>query len=103
MVNANHFSGKCDSEILNRAIEAREADGIVVIPPRAVDGERDYWLLDNAILLPENVTVILQNCKIKLSDACRDNFFRTANSGLGIEDPAPIQNVHIRGEGFCLL
>ena len=103
MVNANHFSAGSDSEILNRAIEAREADGIVLIPPRAVDGERDYWLLDSAILLPENVTVVLQNCRIKLSDACRDNFFRTANAGLGIEDPAPIQNVHIRGEGFCLL
>ena len=103
MVIANNFTGANDSEILNNAVQDRGADGIVVIPPRQIDETRDYWLLDSAILLPENTTVILQNVKIKLSDRCRDNFFRTANCGLGIDDPLPIRNVHIRGEGVCLL
>ena len=103
MVIANNFTGTNDSEILNNAVQDRGADGIVVIPPRQIDETRDYWLLDSAILLPENTTVILQNVKIKLSDRCRDNFFRTANCGLGIDDPLPIRNVHIRGEGTCLL
>ncbi len=103
MVNANDFSGRCDSEILNRAIEARGVDGIVVISPRTLDGTRDYWLLDEAIRLPENTTVILQNVHLKLSDRCRDNFFRSANCGLGMEDPIRIRNIHIRGEGTCLL
>jgi hypothetical protein len=103
MVIANNFTGANDSEILNNAVQNRGADGIVVIPPRQIDETRDYWLLDSAVLLPENTTVILQNAKIKLSDRCRDNFFRTANCGLGIEDPSPIRNVHIRGEGVCLL
>ena len=103
MVIANNFTGSNDSEILNNAVQNRGADGIVVIPPRQIDETRDYWLLDSAVLLPENTTVILQNAKIKLSDRCRDNFFRTANCGLGIEDPSPIRNVHIRGEGVCLL
>ena len=103
MVNANDFCGVCDSDIINAAIAAREADGIVVIPPRAVDGERSWWSLDRAILLPSNTTVVLQNCKLKLSDASRDNFFRTANAGIGIEDPAPVENIHIRGEGKVVL
>lgn len=103
MVYANDFSGRCDSEILNRAIESRGADGIVVIPPRTVDDTRRYWLLDEAIRLPENTTVVLQNAHLKLSDRCRDNFFRSANCGLGIEDPVRIRNIHIRGEGACLL
>lgn len=103
MVIANNFTGANDSEILNNAVQNRDADGIVVIPPREIDETRDYWLLDSAILLPENTTVILQNARIKLSDRCRDNFFRTANCGLGIDDPLPIRNVHIRGEGVCLL
>lgn len=103
MVNANDFRGTCDSDILNAAVAARGADGVVVIPPRAVDGERDWWSLDRAILLPSNTTVVLQNCKLKLSDACRDNFFRTANAGLGISDPAPVENIHIRGEGNAVL
>lgn len=103
MVFVNDFKGKNDSEIINNAIKSRDKDGVVVISPRTIDETRDYWLLDSAILLPENTTVILQNVKIKLSDRCRDNFFRTANCGLGIEDIVPIKNVHIRGEGICLL
>ena len=105
MVNANDHRGATDSDTLEFAIRSRSADGIVVIPPREseIEPERKYWLIDRAILLPENTTVVLQNCTIKLSDRCRDNFFRTANCGIGFPDPAPIRNVHIRGEGLCLL
>ena len=105
MVNVNDFICASDNETIERAIAARTADGIVCIPPHIPTeaAPRDYWLLDRAILLPENTTVVLQNCTIKLSDACRDNFFRSANSGFGFPDPAPIKNIHIRGEGTCTL
>lgn len=105
MVNANAFSGANDSEIINNAIKNRDSDGIVIIGPRecAVEPERKTWLLDSAILLPDSTTVVLQNCTLKLSDRCRDNFFRTANCGIGIEYPEKISNVHIRGEGLCVL
>lgn len=105
MINANDFHGATDSDTLEKAVENRTADGIVLIPPREsdIEPERAYWLIDRAVLLPENTTVVLQNCMIKLSDKCRDNFFRTANCGFGFPDPAPIRNVHIRGEGLCVL
>lgn len=105
MVNANDFTGGCDSDILEAAIQGRDADGIVLIPPRdgETEPERRHWLIDRAILLPENTTVILQNCRIQLSDRCRDNFFRTANCGFGFADPAPIENVHLLGVGCCVL
>lgn len=104
MRTANDFTGATDSERIENAIRNRE-NGFVVIPRRAVETEpeRDYWLIDRAILIPENTTVVLQNCKIKLSDKCRDNFFRSANCGMGIEETAPIRNIHIRGEGLCVL
>lgn len=105
MINVNEYSGLTDNETIENAIKNKEKDGIVIISPRESDTEpdRDYWLLDRAILIPENTTIILQNCKIKLSDKCRDNFFRTANCGLGISYPERIKNVHIRGEGLCVL
>lgn len=105
MVNVNQFHGATDSEILNLAIQSRDKDGIVLIPPRQseTEPERTYWLLDEAIQLPANTTILLQNCKIKLSDKCRDNFFRSANSGIGIEFPERIRNIHIKGEGLCVL
>lgn len=105
MVNVNDFKGLTDSQRIQNAVNNRSADGIVVIPPKMVcsGSQNDFWLLDEAILLPENVTVILQNCTLKLSDRCRDNFFRSANCGLGIEFPEKINNIHIRGEGICTL
>ena len=105
MINVNDYSGKTDNETLELAMAHKGADGIVVIPPRVsdIEPERDWWLLDRAILLPADTTVVLQNCTIKLSDRCRDNFFRSANCGLGIEDPQLISNIHIRGEGLCTL
>ena len=105
MVNVNDFKGLTDSDIIENAIKNKTNDGIVVISPREseVEPNRNYWLIDRAILLPENTTVILQNCMIKLSDKCRDNFFRTANCGMGIEYPEKIKNVHLIGEGKCVL
>lgn len=105
MVYVNDFISNNDNDTIQAAIENRGADGIVVINPRSfkTEPERDYWLLDRAILLPENTTVILQNCTIKLSDKCRDNFFRSANCGMGIEFPERLKNIHIRGEGSCTL
>lgn len=100
MVYAINFNGKNDSETINAAIMGRDTDGIVVISPRDTG---DIWLLDEAITLPENTTVILRNVRLKLSDRCRDNFFRSANCGLGIKDPAPVKNIHIKGEGLCIL
>lgn len=102
--NVNDFVGLTDSDRIENAI--KNSDGkIIYIPARKcdVEPERDYWLIDRAILLPENTTVVLYNAKIKLSDKCRDNFFRTANCGLGIKDIKPIKNVHIKGVGRCIL
>lgn len=101
MVNVNDFNGISDSDRIEKAIFRKTSDGIIIIPPResADEPQRRYWLLDRAVLLPENTTLILQNCTIKLSDKCRDNFFRTANCGLGISDPEKIHNVHILGIG----
>ena len=96
---------RTDNEILESLIANRGEDGVVYIPAREsdVEPERNWWLLDRAILIPENTTVILQNCKIKLSDRCRDNFFRSANCGIGIENPERIRNIHLKGEGLCIL
>ena len=105
MINVNDFKGLNDNEIIENAIKNKGNDGIIVIPSRVSDIEpdRNWWLLDRAILISENTTIVLVNCKIKLSDKCRDNFFRTANCGTGIAFPEQIHNVHIKGVGNCVL
>ena len=105
MINVNDYIRNTDSESFEAALAALDGDRILVIPPResSIEPDRKFWLIDRAILLPENVSVILRNCTVKLSDKCRDNFFRSANCGLGICDPEPFGNIHIRGEGRCTL
>lgn len=105
MVNVNDYISLTDSETFEKAIADKGSDGIIIVPPRKseIEPERDFWLIDRAILLPENTTIIMQNCTIKLSDKCRDNFFRTSNCGIGIAFPERISNVYIRGEGLCVL
>ncbi|MBR5868187.1 MAG: hypothetical protein IKZ21_01970, partial [Clostridia bacterium] len=103
MVYANQYIGANDNEVLETAIQNRDGDGIVVIGPRTLSPDRDWWLLDRAILLPQDTTVILDNRKIKLSDPCRDNFFRSANCGIGFPDPQPLRNIRILGKGLALL
>lgn len=104
MLTVNDFTGATDSDRIEHAMSHLE-NGTLILPRRSseTEPERDWWLIDRAILIPENTTVILQNCKIKLSDQCRDNFFRSANCGIGIEDPGKIRNIHIKGEGLCIL
>lgn len=105
MVYANDFVCGNDNDTIQLAIENRNPDGIVVIGPRCSDTEpeRHYWLLDRAVLLPSDIVIVLQNCTVKLSDKCRDNFFRSANCGMGIAYPERTENIHIRGEGKCTL
>ena len=105
MINANDFKGMSDNDAIERAIINRGSDGVVVISERKSNTEPDrkYWLLDRAILLPADTTVILDNVTVKLSDKCRDNFFRSANCGLGITENEPLKNIHIIGEGNSML
>lgn len=99
--NPNDYLGGDSARIAQAVSNAPQHGGVVRIPPRNADKESDrtYWLLDSAILLPENTTLILDGCTLKLSDACRDNFIRTANCGLDVEKVEPIENVHIVGIG----
>jgi hypothetical protein len=105
VVTPNEFDGT-DVERINRAIDAAAAAGCRVVIPRVNvrGGQRqDGWLIDSAILLRSQTTLELDNCRIKLSDRCRDNFMRSANCGRGITDIQPMQNVHIRGIGHAVL
>jgi hypothetical protein len=104
-VTPNQFAGS-DVERINQAVRAAAAAGCRVRIPRVNlrDGQRrEIWLLDSAILLPGDTTLELDQCHLKLSDRCRDNFIRSANCGLGKTEIEPLQNIHIRGIGSVVL
>ncbi|MBI5832565.1 MAG: hypothetical protein HZB16_09705 [Armatimonadetes bacterium] len=101
-ISPNAFAGT-DSERISQAIAASVASGASVVIPRHNARGGDVWLLDRAILLPSNTTLVLDGCRLRLSDRCRDNWLRSANCGLGITDVRPLTNIHIRGQGGATL
>ena len=101
----NYYSGS-DSERINAAVrDAVKFGGRVKISRRKPDSssQRDFWLLDSAILVPANTVLIISNCRIKLSDRARDNWIRSANCIIGEPEVKWISNVHIIGEGTAVL
>ncbi len=101
-VTPNQFTGT-DTERLQQAVDAaRLHGGIVRIPAWNANGTF-LWRLDHAVLLPGDITVMLDNCTIQLSDSCRDNMFRSANVGVGIEQPGWLRNIRLVGIGNVVL
>lgn len=101
-ITPNDFAGT-DVERIQSAIDsANGTTNKVVIPMRNSNGT-NIWKIDKAILLPSNLTLILDNCVIQLSDQSRDNMFRSDNVGIGIANPKWNVNISIIGVGEVLL
>lgn len=101
-ITPNDFKGS-DTERIQAAIRvAKKTTHKIVIPRENVNGS-DRWKIDRAILLPSDMTLVLDNCIIQLSDSCRDNLFRSDNVGVGITNPTRNRNIHLTGVGNVLL
>lgn len=111
----NNYSGS-DIERINAALkDAGSCGGTVRISKRrpavqmaggnaiATLEERDIWLIDAAMIIPENVHLIIDNTTVKLSNICRDNMIRSANCGIGIDPVRTIKNIRITGVGNAVL
>ena len=102
VITPNDFKGS-DTERIQAAINAAKGStNKIVIPMQNAKGA-STWKIDRAILLPSNITVILDNCTIQLSDQCRDNMFRSDNVGIGISNPGWNYNISIVGVGDVIL
>lgn len=101
-ITPNQFEGS-DVDRIQKAIDfAGKTMHKMVIPGINSNGT-NIWRIDHAILLPPDMTIILDNCTIQLSDQCRDNMFRSENVGVGIENPVRIKNISIVGIGNVIL
>ncbi|MBO7146308.1 MAG: hypothetical protein J6W81_00995 [Lentisphaeria bacterium] len=102
--NPNAYSAGSDSERIELALDYALKNSLPLeITARQADDGRNFWLLDRAILLPENSELRLIDCKLKLSDRCRDNFIRSANCGLGIDPIRPLSGIRVIGVGNAVL
>ena len=96
-----------DSKSIQNAVDTAHKKGCAVLIPRlnARTGE-GIWIIDEAVLLPSDIEVILDNCHLKLADGIYDNIFRNANIydrdrnfiNLGRQ-----RNIHIKGIGNAII
>lgn len=101
-ITPNQFEGS-DTQRIQSAIDAAEGTTNRVFIPAQNQNGTNIWKLDGAILLPGNMTVVLDNCTVQLSDQCRDNMFRSNNTGTGITNPGWNYNIHLIGIGEVVL
>lgn len=71
-IGPNDFKGSDTHRIQAAVNAAKGTTNSITIPQRNANGTT-IWKIDQAILLPSEMTVILENCVIQLSDSCRDN------------------------------
>lgn len=101
-ITPNSFDGT-DSDRIQAAIEAATGTtNRVVVPARNANGT-NVWLLDRAILLPSDMTLVLDDCTIQLADTCIDNIIRSDNVGEGGTSVAWNHDIRIIGRGNAVL
>ncbi len=103
-ISPNNYHGS-DIERIQAAVDAainQPGSNEVVIPALNSNGT-GKWIVDSAVLLPSNTTVILDNCTVQLSNESRDNMFRSNNVGASVASPEWNRNIQIIGKGTALL
>ena len=102
IITPNDFEGG-DSERIEAAIKkACESGERSIEIPRFNKGRNStIWLIDRAILLPDDFTLVLRDCLVRLSPGVKDNIIR--NAGAVVGKLAPNRNISITGVGKAVL
>nr|MBQ4320245.1 hypothetical protein [Clostridia bacterium] len=99
--------GTTDSVSIQNAVNLAHDLGInkVVIPRQNARTGKMRWDIDTAVLLPSDMTVVLDNCYMRFCDGIFDNMFRNANydTPLGYTLEGRQHDIHILGTGNAVL
>ena len=100
--NDKKYIGKTDSESIQNAINATEQTGIrtVCIPRICKRTGRPEWIIDKTILLPSDITIILDDCHLVLEEGVYENIFRNKNLYTDISNKPEGKQKGIRIIGF---
>jgi hypothetical protein len=102
-VTPNDFQDGTDSARIEAAIAAavRTGERSVEIPRMNKMSGQPCWLIERAILLPSDFTLILRDCLVRLSPGTQDNIIRNAGAA---KDPMEAnENIRILGVGNAVL
>ena len=103
----SRFFGKTDAETIQNAIDYAEKEGLgeVVIPRYNARMEKMGWDIDTCILLPSDMTIILDDCHLRLVDDVITNMFRNRNAWtpLGNTMEGEQHDIRIIGRGNAVI
>ena len=106
-VSPNDTIGKTDSQSIQNAVNLAHESGInrVVIPRKNARTNGLFWEIDETILLPSNITVILEDARLVMADDVMCNFFRNENAYTekALSQPGRQHNITICGVGSAVL
>ena len=106
-VSPNDTIGKTDSESIQNAVNLAHESGLncVVIPRKNARTNGLVWEISETILLPSNITVLLEDCHMVMADDVMCNFFRNENAYTekATVQPGRQHNITIRGIGSAVL
>lgn len=106
-ISPNETFGKTDSQSIQNAVNLAHESGInrVVIPRKNARTNGLFWEIDETILLPSNMTIILEDAHLVMADDVMCNFFRNENAYTekALLQPGKQHNITIRGIGSAVL
>lgn len=106
-MNVNDYIRETDSRSIQAAIDAAEKAGDPEVRIPAINkrtGEHVYNI-DEVILLPSNITIILESARLRMADGAITQIFRNKNAyeEIGTTEEGTQENIHIIGTGTATL
>ena len=101
------FAAGSDSQTLQNAIDeaGRGSVRTVVIPRHCSRTGKDEWVIERTLLLPDDVTIVLDDCRLRLADGVYENIFRNKNmyTDEGLTQAGEQHGIRIVGFGNAIL
>ena len=102
-VTPNDYAEGSDSDRIEAAIAAAVKTGerSIEIPRVNTKRGQPLWLIERAILLPSDFTLVLRDCLVRLAPGTRDNLIRNAGT---VKEPMETNaNIRVLGVGNAVL
>ncbi|MBO5454801.1 MAG: hypothetical protein J6A69_12690 [Clostridia bacterium] len=102
--NCPECMGETDSKSIQNAVDMAKKTGAdkVVIPRINERTNETKWVIDTAILLPDDIQIVIDNAYLVQATGCFDNIFRNENfynEELRTTLAGTQKNIHINGIG----
>ncbi len=99
----NDYAEGSDSDRIEAAVAAAVKTGerSIEIPRVNTKRGQPLWLIERAILLPSDFTLVLRDCLVRLAPGTRDNLIR--NAGTAKEPMETNANIRVHGVGNAVL